>query len=112
MKAFDLTAGRYLNVHQCVYFSAGQHYTAVLPNTPNANFNTGTNASLTADTALNCQPGGEAGLLTASTPPIDPWAVEPGLMRSPDAAGDAVMPAHPAPGVHPIGSRSERRRSS
>ncbi|GAA0448501.1 hypothetical protein ABZ951_27555 [Streptomyces sp. NPDC046215] len=58
VKAFDLTAGRYLNVHQCVYFSAGQHYTAVLPNTPNANFNTGTNASLTADTALNCQPGG------------------------------------------------------
>ncbi|MFF5131627.1 hypothetical protein ACFY41_32485 [Streptomyces syringium] len=58
MKAFDLTAGRYLNVHQCVYFSAGQHYTAVLPNAPNVNFNTGTNISNTADTTLNCVPGG------------------------------------------------------
>ncbi|MDK9496029.1 hypothetical protein QEZ40_000366 [Streptomyces katrae] len=58
VKAFDLSAGRYLNVHQCVYFSAGQHYTAVLPNTPNANFNTGTNVSDTADTRLSCAPGG------------------------------------------------------
>ncbi|MFC9648289.1 MULTISPECIES: hypothetical protein [unclassified Streptomyces] len=58
VKALDLTAGRYLNLHQCVYFSAGQHYTAVLPNTPNANFNTGTNVSDTADTRLNCRPGG------------------------------------------------------
>lgn len=58
VKAFDLTAGRYLNVHQCVYFSPGQHYTAVLPNTPNVNFNTGTNVSNTADTKLNCGPGG------------------------------------------------------
>ncbi|MFE7570196.1 hypothetical protein ACFU76_25060 [Streptomyces sp. NPDC057539] len=58
VKAFDRTAGRYLNVHQCVYYSAGQHYTAVLPNTPNANFNTGTNVSNTADTQLNCRPGG------------------------------------------------------
>ncbi|MEU1815906.1 hypothetical protein ABZ543_12005 [Streptomyces roseifaciens] len=57
VKAFDLTTGRYLNLHQCVYFSAGQHYTAVLPNTPNVNFNTGTNASRTPDTALNCRPG-------------------------------------------------------
>ncbi|MFD0417395.1 hypothetical protein [Streptomyces sp. NPDC127108] len=58
VKAFDLAAGRYLNVHQCVYFNAGQHYTAVLPNTPNVNFNTGTNVSNTADTELNCGPGG------------------------------------------------------
>ncbi|UQI45181.1 hypothetical protein M1P56_12895 [Streptomyces sp. HU2014] len=58
VKAFDLTAGRYLNVHQCVYFSAGQHYTAVLPNTPNVNFNTGTNVSNSADTKLNCASGG------------------------------------------------------
>ncbi|MFI0976253.1 hypothetical protein ACH4SP_04385 [Streptomyces sp. NPDC021093] len=58
VKDFDLTAGRYLNMHQCVYFSAGQHYTAVLPNTPNVNFNTGTNVSDTADTKLNCAPGG------------------------------------------------------
>ncbi|WP_157537325.1 hypothetical protein [Kitasatospora azatica] len=58
VKAFDLTAGRYLNLHQCVYFSAGQHYTAILPNTPNVNFNTGTNVSNTPDTQLSCGPGG------------------------------------------------------
>lgn len=58
VQAFDLTAGRYLNLHQCVYFSAGQHYTAVLPNTPNVNFNSGTNVSNTADTTLSCSPGG------------------------------------------------------
>ncbi|AUG81971.1 hypothetical protein CFP65_7390 [Kitasatospora sp. MMS16-BH015] len=58
VKAFDLTAGRYLNLHQCVYFSGGQHYTAVLPNTPNVNFNAGTNVSDTPDTKLNCAPGG------------------------------------------------------
>ncbi|MEU8546317.1 hypothetical protein AB0C81_04830 [Streptomyces roseoverticillatus] len=58
VKAFDLAAGRYLNLHQCVYYSAGQHYTAVLPNTPNVNFNTGTNVSNTADTTLTCGPGG------------------------------------------------------
>lgn len=58
VKAFDLTAGRYLNLHQCVYFTPGQHYTAILPNTPNVSFNTGSNVSDTADTKLNCSPGG------------------------------------------------------
>ncbi|MER7674814.1 hypothetical protein ABTY61_41020 [Kitasatospora sp. NPDC096128] len=64
VKAFDLAAGRYLNVHQCVYFSAGQHYTAILPNTPNVNFNTGTNVSDRPDTALRCSPGGGGWTLT------------------------------------------------
>ncbi|MFD0568065.1 hypothetical protein ACFQ0T_00650 [Kitasatospora gansuensis] len=57
VKPFDLTAGRYLNLHQCVYVAGGQHYTAVLPNTPNLNFNTGSNVSNTADTVLKCSPG-------------------------------------------------------
>ncbi|WP_199882043.1 hypothetical protein [Streptomyces sp. CB03911] len=73
VKAFDLTAGRYLNLHQCVYFSAGQHYTAILPNTPNVNFNTGTNVSNTPDTRLNCAPGGGGWTLLLANSAVRPF---------------------------------------
>ncbi|MBT2384372.1 hypothetical protein [Streptomyces sp. ISL-11] len=57
VKAFDLSAGRYLNLHQCLYTSNGSYYSNVQPNTPNTPFNTGSNVSGTADTTLRCGAG-------------------------------------------------------
>ncbi|WP_370417692.1 hypothetical protein AB8O64_02895 [Streptomyces sp. QH1-20] len=57
VRALDLTSGRYLNLHQCVYAANGAQFTNVMPNTGNTPFNTGTNVSNTADTSLRCSPG-------------------------------------------------------
>ncbi|KQV22255.1 MULTISPECIES: hypothetical protein [unclassified Kitasatospora] len=71
VKSFDLSTGRYLNLHQCVYVAGGQHYTALLPNTPNVNFNTGSNVSDAADTTLKCAPGGGGWRLNAANSAVN-----------------------------------------
>lgn len=57
-KALDLNAGRYLNLHQCVYYSERlrSHLTSVVT-APDARYATGTNVSDTADTRPDCGPG-------------------------------------------------------
>ncbi|MCI3933619.1 hypothetical protein [Streptomyces sp. AN091965] len=54
----DLTAGRYLNLHQCVYYSErhASHLTSVVT-APDNRYRTGTNVSDTADTRPVCGPG-------------------------------------------------------
>ncbi|QXE33715.1 hypothetical protein KQY30_04870 [Streptomyces sp. GMY02] len=58
VKALDLTAGRYVNLHQCVYFStsAVNHFTTVVPSR-DGRFMTGTKVSNTAETSPSCGPG-------------------------------------------------------
>ncbi|GGS15607.1 hypothetical protein GCM10010252_63780 [Streptomyces aureoverticillatus] len=58
VKALDLNAGRYLNLHQCVYYSERlrSHLTSVVT-APDARYSTGTNVSGTADTRPVCGPG-------------------------------------------------------
>ncbi|MEU9087709.1 hypothetical protein [Streptomyces sp. NPDC048357] len=58
VQALDLSAGRYLNLHQCVYYSDGQrdHLTTVI-SLGGGEFSAGTNVSDTPDTAPNCGPG-------------------------------------------------------
>ncbi|MFE9235164.1 hypothetical protein, partial [Cellulosimicrobium funkei] len=55
--ALDLVGNRYVNLHQCAYYSPGNTdlYTT-FTGQPEI-FRSGTNASNTADTALNCAPG-------------------------------------------------------
>ncbi|MFH8991141.1 hypothetical protein [Streptomyces sp. NPDC017940] len=57
-EALDLNAGRYLNLHQCVYYSERlkSHLTSVVT-APDARYSTGTNVSGTADTRPVCGPG-------------------------------------------------------
>ncbi|WP_282792799.1 hypothetical protein [Streptomyces sp. CC224B] len=57
-RALDLTAGRHLNLHQCVYYSERQasHLTTVVPGA-DSRYTTGTNVSDTADTRPVCGPG-------------------------------------------------------
>lgn len=59
LKALDLTVGRYLNLHQCVYFDPDQydHYTAVVTPKDLGVFSTGTNVSNTPDTRAACGSG-------------------------------------------------------
>ncbi|MGK5630896.1 hypothetical protein ACSNOD_20930, partial [Streptomyces sp. URMC 123] len=63
VKTFDLTAGRYLNLHQCTYYNggAGDLTTAVVSVPPWASrdWSTGTNISNTADTRASCGSGGD-----------------------------------------------------
>lgn len=51
--ALDLTAGRYLNLHQCVYFQSGSrdYHTTFLPTSSG-----GTNVSDVRETGVNCAP--------------------------------------------------------
>ncbi|MGW2635237.1 hypothetical protein ACWC2K_38940, partial [Streptomyces chattanoogensis] len=58
VKALNLASGRYLNVHQCVYYSssASNHFTTVVTG-GDGRFATGTNVSNTADTQVACGPG-------------------------------------------------------
>ncbi|MFF7368616.1 hypothetical protein [Streptomyces tricolor] len=53
----DLTAGRYLNLHQCVYYNSftRDHFTVVVP--IDTDFSAGTNVSNTPDTAPSCADG-------------------------------------------------------
>src|SRR5690606_7702669 len=54
----DLLGNRYVNLHQCTYRSGAHGWFEVwLPNVNNANYRAGTNASSTADTAVECGPG-------------------------------------------------------
>ncbi|MEU1372128.1 hypothetical protein ABZ442_00510 [Streptomyces triculaminicus] len=57
-KALDRRAGRYLNLHQCVYYSssADNHFTTVVPS-QDGRFATGTNTSGTADSGPSCGAG-------------------------------------------------------
>ncbi|MGA4839031.1 hypothetical protein [Streptomyces sp. G45] len=56
--ALDLTAGSYLNLHQCVYYSERlrSHLTSVVT-APDTRYRTGTKVSRTADTRPDCGPG-------------------------------------------------------
>ncbi|MGW1378406.1 hypothetical protein ACWD6P_29615 [Streptomyces sp. NPDC002446] len=58
VKALNLASGRYLNLHQCVYYSssATNHFTTVVPG-GDGRFATGTNVSNTADTQPSCGQG-------------------------------------------------------
>ncbi|MVO86418.1 hypothetical protein GPA10_17030 [Streptomyces sp. p1417] len=58
VKALDLNAGRYLNLHQCVYYSERlkSHLTSVVT-APDTRYSTGTKVSATADTRPVCGPG-------------------------------------------------------
>ncbi|MFD8993266.1 hypothetical protein [Streptomyces abikoensis] len=58
VKALNLASGRYLNLHQCVYYSssATNHFTAVVTGS-DGRFATGTNVSNTADTQASCGSG-------------------------------------------------------
>ncbi|MFF7731312.1 hypothetical protein, partial [Streptomyces sp. NPDC008001] len=58
VKALNLASGRYLNLHQCVYYSssATNHFTTVVTG-GDGRFATGTNVSNTADTQASCGQG-------------------------------------------------------
>ncbi|MGW2744949.1 hypothetical protein [Streptomyces sp. NPDC001450] len=55
-RALDLTAGTYVNLHQCLYYSAAHtdHFTTVAGDGP---YEAGSNVSGTADTTPACGPG-------------------------------------------------------
>ncbi|MFD8146436.1 hypothetical protein [Streptomyces sp. NPDC059708] len=61
VKALDLSAGRYVNLQQCVYYYGrngfNDHFTTVVPTTRDGRFTTGTKVSNTVDTAPTCGPG-------------------------------------------------------
>ncbi|MEV7546591.1 hypothetical protein [Streptomyces sp. NPDC089915] len=61
VKVLDLTAGRYVNLQQCVYYYGrngfNDHFTTVVPTTRDGRFTTGTKVSGTVDTAPTCGPG-------------------------------------------------------
>ncbi|MCX5197548.1 hypothetical protein OOK31_27240 [Streptomyces sp. NBC_00249] len=57
-QSLDLSAGRYLNLHQCVYYSELQHdHLTVVVSRGGGEWGTGTNVSNTADTTVDCGPG-------------------------------------------------------
>ncbi|MEU9124961.1 hypothetical protein AB0C96_34815 [Streptomyces sp. NPDC048506] len=58
VKALDLRAGRYLNVHQCMYYSASatNHFSTVVASS-DGRFLAGTHVSATADTRPICGAG-------------------------------------------------------
>ncbi|MBZ4323407.1 hypothetical protein, partial [Streptomyces huiliensis] len=55
VKPLNLASGRYLNIHQCVYYSssATNHFTTVVPSS-DGRFAAGTNVSNTADSQVSC----------------------------------------------------------
>ncbi|MEV8590932.1 RICIN domain-containing protein [Streptomyces sp. NPDC051180] len=70
VSAFDLGAGKFLNLHQCHYLKptapgTGINYTNLQPNTADTRFNTGTNVSDNQDTAPACGAGGDGWNLDA-----------------------------------------------
>lgn len=57
-QSLDLSAGRYLNLHQCVYYSELQHdHLTVVISRGGGEWSTGTNVSNTPDTTVVCGPG-------------------------------------------------------
>ncbi|RPF25152.1 hypothetical protein EDD96_7230 [Streptomyces sp. Ag109_G2-6] len=58
LESLDLGAGRYLNLHQCVYYSDLQHdhLTVIVPGR-GSGWSAGTNVSDTPDTQVSCGPG-------------------------------------------------------
>ncbi|MFF2193961.1 hypothetical protein [Streptomyces sp. NPDC058157] len=57
-QTLDLNAGRYLNLHQCVYYSEAQHdHITTVVSLGGGEFSTGTNVSDARDTTPNCGPG-------------------------------------------------------
>ncbi|MHC5903698.1 hypothetical protein ACVNF4_07260 [Streptomyces sp. S6] len=58
LQSLDLGAGRYLNLHQCVYYSDLQHdHLTVIVSRGGGEFSSGTNVADTPDTAARCGPG-------------------------------------------------------
>lgn len=57
LQSLDLSAGRYLNLHQCVYYSDLQHDHLTVLVSRGGEWSTGTNVSNTADTTVECGPG-------------------------------------------------------
>jgi len=61
VQSLNLSAGRYLNLHQCVYYYGqspfNDHFTTVVPTTSDGRFTTGTKVSNTADTTPTCGTG-------------------------------------------------------
>ncbi|MFJ8165219.1 hypothetical protein ACIRBY_30460 [Streptomyces sp. NPDC096136] len=57
-ESLDLGSGRYLNLHQCVYYSDLQHdhLTVIVPG-GGSEWSAGTNVSNTPDTQVSCGPG-------------------------------------------------------
>ncbi|TDD98178.1 hypothetical protein [Actinomadura rubrisoli] len=57
-KSLDLSTGRYLNIHQCMYYSnsATNHFTTVIPS-KDGRFTAGTKISNTPDTSPTCGNG-------------------------------------------------------
>ncbi|MFE0190331.1 hypothetical protein, partial [Streptomyces sp. NPDC058989] len=58
VKTLDLTTGRYVNLHQCMYYwgGAANHFSTVVPSR-DGRFLAGTNIAATADSRPNCGPG-------------------------------------------------------
>ncbi|MFD8982376.1 hypothetical protein [Streptomyces sp. NPDC059564] len=57
-QSLDLSSGRYLNLHQCVYYSELQHdHLTVVVSRGGGDWGTGTNVSNTPDTTVECGPG-------------------------------------------------------
>src|SRR5690606_40003748 len=82
--ALDLLGNRYLNLHQCNWRSAAGGDTSWVGNTTAtagfAGFQTGTNASNSADGTVTCGPGNPAagyaiGSNVSSLRPMDPLAI-------------------------------------
>ncbi|WP_211769574.1 hypothetical protein [Kutzneria sp. CA-103260] len=78
VQSLDLAAGRYLNLHQCVYSNNSFLYTNVLSNTPNTAFNTGTNVSDTRDTVARCGPAAAGWRLDAVNSAVQSLDLTPG----------------------------------
>ncbi|MBB5889754.1 hypothetical protein [Kutzneria kofuensis] len=78
VQSLDLAAGRYLNLHQCVYSSGSYLYTNVLSTTPNTPFNTGTNVSDTRDPVARCGPGSAGWTLNSANVAVQSLDLAPG----------------------------------
>ncbi|MGW2681279.1 hypothetical protein [Streptomyces sp. NPDC001436] len=58
LHSLDLGSGRYLNLHQCVYYSDLQHdHLTVIAQNGGSEWSAGTNVSDTPDTQVSCGPG-------------------------------------------------------
>ncbi|MEU3317293.1 hypothetical protein ABZ743_32085 [Streptomyces sp. NPDC006662] len=58
LHSLDLGSGRYLNLHQCVYYSDLQHdHLTVIAQNRGSEWSAGTNVSDTPDTQVSCGPG-------------------------------------------------------
>jgi hypothetical protein len=61
VQAIDLLGNRYLNLNQCVYYNGTALYTNTVNDNPTPLYRTGTNASNTPQSTVNCGPGAPPG---------------------------------------------------